>query len=590
MKLRFIFKRIKYMLHYRSLVFRLAIVSVAVLLIVVSVLFYQNQYAIYLMHDQTIQVIAADLDTQIEKIDEHLNKIDAYILNLGLLNEDIRSLSLIRKDTAYTMAKKRICDEIANALALYIPVSAFFIYVPSRNDAFSVSTQTDSYLWRIQVENELCTLLHRQLEQGETATDEWNQASMEGAGYVYSIRHLYGVCIGAYINISALLDQFKVEPKYDSEVQILLDFSGNILYQRGELTDSTYHKNDLMALNTGKMSYLGKNKKYLYVLGEAQKLPVYLYTIVADREVLNQFYYIRKFLPVLGIAFALLIPLLVFMNYYLVVRPVKGLVYTMNKVRDGDLQTRVKNTESSMEFQLLNDNFNNMMDEIETLKIEAYERQLEYSRMELEMLELQINPHFFANTLNVIYRLAQSNNDKTLEDISMNLIRFFRYAMNGRSALVPLYSEVGHVKDYLEIQKFRYGDMLDVQIMLSEQSRKVENEVPRLCIQGLLENSIKHAYVFGQTLRVQIEVDIDKDDKLRIRISDNGPGFKADILAALRDDYSVLEKEGHVGLTNLFRRMKLIYGEDAEMCCFNSGKDGNAVVELRFPAKHGVEG
>lgn len=589
MKFRIIFNRIKYVMHYRSLVFRLAIISIAVLLVVVTLLFCQNQYAIQLMHDQTTQVIAADLDTQIEKIDAHLDKIDAYIFNLGLLNEDIRSLGVIQKDTSYNRAKKRIFDEIAGNLELYTPVSAFFIYVPSRADAFSVSTQRDSYQWRSRVEDELCKLLVSQLEQGTVVDDQWLEASVGGVGYVFKIRHLYGACIGAYINLPALFDHFKVEPKFDSEVQVLFNMDGHILYEQGEPLESSTLPEPQEIYDERRVSYLGKNKKYLYVSASFSRLPAYMYTIVADREVLNQFYYIRKLLPVIGVAFAFLIPLLVFMNDYLVVRPVKRLVHTMNKVQGGDLQRRMNMEESSLEFRILNQKFNNMMDEIEKLKIEAYEQQLEYSRMELEMLELQLNPHFFANTLNVIYRLAQNNRDEVLENISMGLIRFFRYAINGRSALVPLYSEVAHVRDYLQIQEYRYGSMLDVQLHISDESLKVENEVPRLCIQGLLENSIKHAYVFGQTLRVEIEARIDGDGYLLIRICDNGPGFKSDILNALKEDYSILEKDGHVGLTNLFRRIKIIYGEAAQVQCFNEGNECNAVVGLRFPENRGGE-
>ncbi len=146
---------------------------------------------------------------------------------------------------------------------------------------------------------------------------------------------------------------------------------------------------------------------------------------------------------------------------------------------------------------------------------------------ELNMLKSQINPHFLFNSLNSISSLIMSNPDEAREMI-IRLSEFLRYSLKHReNEFVTLNEEIGRMKDYLAIEKIRFGEKLRYELNASEKCKEVK--VPTMILQPLIENAIKHGVyesldpvtvtfnckIAGGFLQLELENDFDPEQPSR---------------------------------------------------------------------------
>lgn len=175
------------------------------------------------------------------------------------------------------------------------------------------------------------------------------------------------------------------------------------------------------------------------------------------------------------------------------------------------------------------------------------------NKAELKALQTKINPHFLFNALNAIASSIRMKPDKARELI-VNLSGYMRYNLELSDEMIDIRKELQQVKHYVEIEKARFGNRLEVEYDIDE----VEVRIPSLIIQPLVENAIIHGIlkVKGPG-KVTISVK-DHGDKVRISITDTGAGIAEDIVEKV---YSDNMPENKIGLYNVHQRVKLIYGE-----------------------------
>jgi sensor histidine kinase YesM len=206
--------------------------------------------------------------------------------------------------------------------------------------------------------------------------------------------------------------------------------------------------------------------------------------------------------------------------------------------------------------------------EMHTKEVETERAHKLASEARLASLESHIHPHFLFNTLNTISSLietAPARAERLIERVS-NLLRF---SLNNREGgLVPLEHELKIVRDYLEIEKERFGGRLHFTI--ESEPASLEFQVPPLSVQTLVENSVKYAVTPSRTgagIRVRTKV---AGDELTIEVADTGPGISL-------TDFP----NGH-GLENLRSRLKVLFG-DAESLRIARDADWTT-VSFRVPA------
>ena len=210
---------------------------------------------------------------------------------------------------------------------------------------------------------------------------------------------------------------------------------------------------------------------------------------------------------------------------------------------------------SFYEVELLAGNYNRMIRRIRALMDEIKEKEETLRHSELNVLVSQINPHFLYNTLDTIVWMAEFNDSERVIALTKSLAAFFRLSLNGGRELVSVADELDHMRQYLYIQKERYGDKLNYEI--GEADELSDYTVPKIILQPVVENSIYHGikpldgpgYV---TVTVK-----EMGERLIFTVADNGVGFNPE-----EPQTGKRKGKGSVGLKNVDERLKLYYGPD----------------------------
>lgn len=253
--------------------------------------------------------------------------------------------------------------------------------------------------------------------------------------------------------------------------------------------------------------------------------------------------------------------------------PVKRLGQVMRRVEEGDTTIRAEQ-KGAQEFQALAGTFNQMLERIETLMKEEKEQEALTRIYELKALTSQINPHFLYNTLDTIIWMAEFQDHQKVVDITKALSNYFRLSLNAGEEIVTLRQEIDHVRQYLFIQKERYGDKLEYEI--DEPDDIPDIKLPKIVLQPLVENAIYHGIKESERPG-KITITVSKRDTfIDICIADNGVGIK--------ENTTSTKELGGVGIKNIQERLALFFGEAFSME-IESEPNAYTKVYLHLPLK-----
>ena len=241
---------------------------------------------------------------------------------------------------------------------------------------------------------------------------------------------------------------------------------------------------------------------------------------------------------------------------------VELLVKKFRRAETGDLSVSEK-ISGTDEIAVLDQQFNRMLGKLDQLIKTSYVQKLENKEAQLKNLQLQINPHFLYNTLETISSIAAVKQVFVVCDICGKLGEIFRYSLGKNyGELVPLEQEMTHIKNYMFIQKIRYGDRLQVFYNIDADAAHVH--IPRFILQPIVENAISHG-LSNLTSVGTLEVSaFEKKDRLYIEIEDDGEGMVREKVAEITrfiNTAKPVEGKKNIGIRNVNQRIKLAYGE-----------------------------
>ena len=201
---------------------------------------------------------------------------------------------------------------------------------------------------------------------------------------------------------------------------------------------------------------------------------------------------------------------------------------------------------------------------------------------QLQMLRYQLNPHFLFNTLNAISSLIQLNKPQQANGMIVRLSRFLRYSLDNNPDLkVPLKREIDALMLYLEIEKTRFEERLNLEFDIADDVK--EALVPSLLFQPLIENSVKYAIAKspdGGTIQFVAKR---TGDSLCLVLSDSGSSKK---VTGSRHRSS--DSRG-IGLRNTLNRLKIAYGDNYSFDLGKSDK-GGLKTTIKIPFENVEEG
>ena len=203
---------------------------------------------------------------------------------------------------------------------------------------------------------------------------------------------------------------------------------------------------------------------------------------------------------------------------------------------------------------------NSLLEQQESLIKDNYRSRLLEKNARIELLQVQINPHFVFNTLDIInWFIYEEKNDEARKAL-ISLGDMMRYSIYKYRSFVSLRDEIHQIQNYLYIQTLRYDNSFATEIDIEEGLE--DTPIPCLTIQPIIENAVKYGVSTRETGGLLTLKASRAGDDLVIIVYDNGPGMTEDqIRRALEPDRDTEQDGGSIGLRNVNERMILLFGE-----------------------------
>ncbi|MBB6637154.1 sensor histidine kinase [Cohnella thailandensis] len=556
----------------------------------VAMLLYNNLYAIDVVRGQVADSYKKMLTLYMNQIDGGLNDIDAYMNSMsGIAGFDLVALESAESDSEYYSSKTYLYNKLNRDITLYGSLSSFFVYQERRQDYMEVyKSQNLTIEERDRIQLYLIDLIESGSIPKDGSMQRWHYARIGNNHYLFDIIQTGGVYLGALVSTDQLLEPLNSLQIGEGGAVLLADDQGETI------TESKLVSASGIRLHRSEESYYlsGSDRKYLIVESPSVRGSFRLVAAIEDHHILDRLPYLQGLIWFITAGCVLFIPVGLYYMRQAILAPLYRVLVSMKKVRSGDWSIRVNMRKgASDEFRILGDSFNSMMTEIETLRVNVYEEQINKQREELQRLQLQVNPHFFLNSLNIVYNLAKVKNFDLTMELTRSLIHYFRYMFRSNTAFVRMKDELEHTRNYLRIQTLRFPGKLTWSLEVPDYLESMP--IPPLVIQSFVENSIKHAVTMDKPVHLSVGMDFldeNSGSRVKIAIQDTGVGFDEIILRELQAGRSVENDKGeHIGIWNVQRRLKLLYGEEMSIEFDNDPSTGGAVVTIVLPVNPETE-
>lgn len=272
---------------------------------------------------------------------------------------------------------------------------------------------------------------------------------------------------------------------------------------------------------------------------------------------------------VLQIIFSVIIVLYLAVVFFVLIYTKRNILGQVNLFRENLLQfadnMRIDEESGIVEFAEAGKVMNRLADEINRLKIDVYEQQLQKKRIELDYAQLQIRPHFFTNCLSVMDSLADMGKTEEIKRISKLVSDYLRGTFRRSMKPVRLSEEIAFVKSYLSMFECMNG--VECRLSLSVDGTLEDFEIPPLMIQTFVENTIKYGRGEEEVFEIHISAQralVKGQPAVQIVIRDFGRGMPEEVCNLWNEGKFLTEDERyHVGVRNAVQRMQMMYGENS---------------------------
>lgn len=570
-----------------SLKFKVLIMFSAILTPLFLFLLLSNLYAMNVVKYQVADSNSNMISLYVKNIDKTLDEITEYLNRLVTEERDISTLATFSDmSIPYAEAVQRVLIEINNDIRSNTDIDSVFLYSRRNKDLLvaTLGVYDDRYRG-LEEKLPLFTGESRNLE-----AVRWKIVKIEEKYYLYKV-----VNAGTDIDVGAIVDINRLVKPLDyidlgsmGGALIMSDDGSTLSVTVLPGSEFSHIMNGFKSSNTIQQSEikLRDGVRYLIVGKKLSAAPLNFIVAVPEKQLyksLSIFQYIIFVIPILVI---IIVSVYLTIFQGILFKPMRELVKGMWQLMQGNPDATVT-VKGPNEFHFLLRSFNDMATEIKNLKINVYEEKIKTQKAELKHLQLQINPHFFSNSLYVIYNLANLKDYKTIQKMVLHLSDYFRFIIQTDRSLITLEEEMGHVKNYLDIQKIRFPDVLSYELRMEEVASSCR--IPPLIVQTFVENSIIHGFSDrNESFTIKINIFFswtDPDRYFEIIIEDNGKGFDEQTLERIKEgSHSIKSEDKHIGIWNVHHRLKINYGDEACITFENNTPKG-AVVRLLIPHK-----
>jgi two-component system sensor histidine kinase YesM len=284
-----------------------------------------------------------------------------------------------------------------------------------------------------------------------------------------------------------------------------------------------------------------------------------------------------------------------FIQIYLIGKftgPLRQLGKVAKTVNRGNLDVR-SNIQGADEIGMLGLSFDQMLESIKHKIMQITYEQTQKRKAELAMLQAQIRPHFLFNVLNSIRLRILLKGDSESAEIIGSLSKLLRMTFERDKGDITLIEEMRMSEDYVRLMNMRQGEDEKVNLNFVVEQITLSKRVPRFILQPLIENAIIHGFS-GRGGSVNISTGV-MNGGWCLTVCDDGKGMEPEVLEKVRKSLEANESEieevpvsgngfSSIGITNVYDRLRLTYGERFSMKIGSSPESGTC-IRMSIPDK-----
>lgn len=278
--------------------------------------------------------------------------------------------------------------------------------------------------------------------------------------------------------------------------------------------------------------------------------------------VMNKSKFLSQNKSILFVIFLCIILLFITFYYFIanliqnILKPVSQLSKSMEKLDISKKYTDIQVLGPS-EVQIIQAKFNQMIHRIQQLIKQNKSQIQEKHKEEMLALELQLNPHFLANTLNSIRFMAIISKYEGIQKMTESLINILEVSFRNTNSFHTVEEELKILDAYIYIMKIRYANNFEVEFNVDKEC--LNKKVPKLFLQPFIENSIEHGFEKNDNIGKICVYIKNKGDKVYFEVYDNGKGMDEDKIHQVLSNKESNGKK--VGIVNINKRLALYFGK-----------------------------
>lgn len=509
-----------------------------------------------------------------EQTEETLHRIELFLSNLSLNEQELSVLAMKGKADSATHAMLSLLDRFDTAALSFPVLSALFCY-SAPNDLFAARFP-DPYAMAYVERESMRRTVRAMLETKEGFdTKGWLPYYIGQRYYLLRFFMRDGAGVVAAVDIENLTPK-----SLDDQATVVYRALGDTQPMTG--ADFIQAEGIRLGQGDGPFYLSGNRGQYMVIEQPFEKAGFSMAFILSGSGFWDGLDGMQRML----LALSGLTVVLVFLMYRWVDHwlnaPISQLTGIMERIKRGDLDAQIETPFDTRELLQVRDTFNDMMSQINALKIDAYEREIERQHVELQYLHLQIRPHFFLNCLKGLFACAQQQKTQQMQEMILSISRHIRYWFQDTRTTVTLGEEVEYALNYIKIQQLSLVPPPTCEMQIDEALK--DKRIPPFTIQTFVENAIKHEWRAGRPLHITVKAALLEDGGeayADICVADNGDGFPDEMLAVLNAPRAEPFAKHHIGLNNIKQRLFLLYGNRAVAAFYNNpGSHAEIILPL----------
>jgi two-component system sensor histidine kinase YesM len=269
-------------------------------------------------------------------------------------------------------------------------------------------------------------------------------------------------------------------------------------------------------------------------------------------------------------------------------KPIGELRAFMENTHIENLEEKMSFNSTNDEFEALNRSYQRVLDRLNEAIIKEKRMSLLQLQAQFDLLQAQVNPHFFYNVLNVISNKGVISGDESICEICDSLATILRYSTNTKNRYATIAEEMEYLERYFYLLKSRYAHKIQC---IVDVPKEIQNQIiPKILFQQVVENSINHGFENStDVMRIEMRGWID-GAKWYVEVRDNGQGFGQDTIVKLKNKIKDMRKKltkersnveleiGGMGIINMYARLLLLYDNDLTFELVNEEQGASVVI------------